>query len=301
MRRSIISRPAFSLVELLVVIGVISILIGLLLPAVQRVRASAARTRCSNNLKQLALALVQFHDTQLVFPSNGGWDGKQTINDANGTPFTPTTFDKAVNHLYEWGVGNPNLLPQPQTGSWAYSILPFLEQDPLFKTPDWRSTLEVYNCMARRITWSQTVVDQDEFGIYGSGGLVWGARTDYAANALAFENRPFCSKMASFKDGLSNTILLGEKAFDPTIQRPTNWYWDEPIFFGGSNGTARGGLGVLPDRPGIPFRNNWGSPHSGGAQFAFGDGGVRTVLFDIDILTMEALLTPDGGEPLNLP
>jgi prepilin-type processing-associated H-X9-DG protein len=107
--------------------------------------------------------------------------------------------------------------------------------------------------------------------------------------------------MSRFTDGLSNTILIGEKAFDPTVQIPTSWYWDEPFFLGGSEGTSRGGLGILPDRAGIPFRGNWGSPHAGGAQYAFGDGGVRSVLFNVDITTFEALLSPDGGEVVSQP
>lgn len=288
------------MVELLVAIGVISILVGLLLPAVQRVRAAAARTSCSNNLKQVALALVQFHDSHMVFPSNGGWDGKQTINDTSGAAFTPSTFDKNLNQFYTWGVGDPGRGPKDQTGSWAYSVLPYLEQNTAYRTRAWTVPVRVFVCPARRPAHATAPVSEDEYGRYAAGGWEW-ARTDYACNLQAFENRPYCPPIAVFTDGLSNTILIGEKAFDPSVQRATNWYWDESIYIGGSKGTSRGGLGVLPDRRGIPFRENWGSSHVGGAQFAFGDGGVRTIQFDVEITVLEALLTPAGGEVVNPP
>src|SRR6266851_1161092 len=107
-------RLGFTLIELLVVIAIIGVLIALLLPAVQKVREAANRTACANNLKQIGLAVHNFHDTYGVFPTQGGWW-------YTGIAYDPT--------------GNP-LGYKYQTAGWGYQILPFLEQDNLYKLPD---------------------------------------------------------------------------------------------------------------------------------------------------------------------
>ncbi len=297
-------RRGFTLIELLLVIGILAVLAGLLLPAVQRVRAAATVIACQNNLRQVGLAMHQFSLLRKVYPSNGGWDGKQTILDTNGQPFTPTTFDFTVNKLFQWGVGDPMRKPADQTGSWAYSILPFLDQEAVWRQRTWNIALAVYICPARRAPLAETVLAQDDWGKYQGGGWAWG-KTDYAVNLFAFSNRPVCREPFTFSDGLSNTILIGEKAFNPRVETLHSWYWDEPFFLGGSKGTSRGGTALLRDSQGDwqdnPYKENWGSAHPPGVAFLFGDGGVRIIERDIDPETFVALLTPDGGEAVRLP
>jgi len=96
-----------------------------------------------------------------------------------------------------------------------------------------------------------------------------------------------------------HTIGVGEKAYDRSVQGPTTWYYDEPIFSGGSQGTARAGLEIFNDNVSIPFRENWGSAHLGGAQFAIMDESVQFMNRSVDYYVLNALLTPGGGETVS--
>ena len=292
-------NSGFTLVELLVVIAIIAVLVALLIPAVQRARAAANLTECGNNLRQIGLAFAGHHGTFKVFPSNGGWDGKQTIASLTGPPFTPETFDNITNKAYQWGVGDPKLKPKEQMGSWAYPLLPYVEQPSIHLNREWTIGVPVFICSARRSSAAQGCVDQDANGKYVHGGWTW-SRTDYGVNLGAFDTRPICHSTQRFSDGLSNTIFVGEKAYDVLAQRGS-WYYDESIFLGGSKGTARGAPALTPDGPGINYKDNWGSAHKGGVQFLFGDGGVRLLSFDINPSLMAALMTPDGGEGVSPP
>jgi prepilin-type N-terminal cleavage/methylation domain-containing protein/prepilin-type processing-associated H-X9-DG protein len=294
-----LAHSAFTLIEMLVVIAIIGVLVALLIPAVQRVRATSSQLSCANNLKQLGLGLHQFHDTFKMFPSNGGWDGQQTILAVDGTPFTPETFDFTTNAGYKFGVGDPLLSPQDQTGSWGYVILPYVEQEQMYRERDWKIGVPVFICPARRQPDATPCVSQDAYGQYQSGGWAW-ARTDYGVNIDAFANRPQCRTAAQITDGLSNTVFAGEKAYDVTVQA-SSWYYDESFFLGGSKGTSRIGIALQPDGPNINYKDNWGSAHPGGVQFLFGDGAVRLLVFDIDANVMAALMSPDGGEEVAPP
>src|SRR5262249_51320481 len=146
----------------------------------------------------------------------------------------------------QWGVGDPKLRPRQQTGSWGFSLLPYVEQDNIYFRRDWGNAVEVYICQTRRQPVAHSVVADDGYGRFKGGGWTWG-KVGYAVNLHAFANRPTCYTMDDFSDGLAYTILAGEKAFNPIVETPESWYWDEPFFIGGSKGTSRGGLGLLRD------------------------------------------------------
>ena len=299
MRGCPLRRSAFTLIELLVVLAIIAVLIGLLLPAIQKVRAAASRASCANNLKQIGLALHNHHDTYQVFPGNGGWDKSQLIQTVDGGTTYVYTKDYVSGTFY-WGVGQPNRMPSDQSGSWAYAILPFLEQNNLFATREWREPVKLYVCPSRRAAVAQ-LPHNDARGIYAGGGWTWG-KIDYAGSAYLFPNRPFgCMKLLAITDGTSNTILAGEKAMDVDYAETGSWYWDEPFFLGGAGSTARNGTRILRDARGtfLDARQNWGSAHVSGAQFLFADGSIRTLAHGTDPARVRAFLTPSGGEVIS--
>jgi prepilin-type N-terminal cleavage/methylation domain-containing protein/prepilin-type processing-associated H-X9-DG protein len=302
-----VHRRAFTLIELLVVVAIVAVLTGLLLSAVQRVRESASRLRCTNHLKQVGLALLMHHDTHHVFPSNGGWDGKQRIPAVDGSLFFVTVHVTDLPLPFTAGVGDPARPPADQTGSWAFAILPFVEQENAHRQRAWSQPQPLYHCPSRRSPLALAAAD-DENGTYNGGGWPWG-RTDYAGNARAIPNRPHCLRVADFLDGTSQTALVGEKAMSPVNYTTGTFYWDEPYFTGGLGGTQRGfgnsmrgdGVTVVRDSVNMEFayRYNWGSPHPVGANFLFGDGSVRGIPHGTPPPRVLAMLTPAGGEALS--
>ncbi|MCA9193092.1 MAG: DUF1559 domain-containing protein [Planctomycetales bacterium] len=285
---------AFTLVELLVVLSIISLLVSLLLPAVQAARDAARRLQCSNNIKQLGLALQNHVSTFHAFPGNGGYKSGVGIKDRHGNHVTIFTEDITDGTHYNWGVGIPGARPGTQSGSWAFAVLPYVEQTNAYQNGDFKTIQPGFLCPSRSRPDPEPTTD-DDYGRYESGGWAW-AKTDYCGNARIMPNFPRYMRVAELTDGLSNTYALGEKAFDRTVHVASSWYWDEPIFSGGSKGTARAGLVIVPDGRNIPFKENWGSAHPGGATFGNADGSTRLVSDAIDFQVMRALLTPNGGE-----
>ncbi|HEY6564110.1 MAG TPA: DUF1559 domain-containing protein, partial [Pirellulaceae bacterium] len=124
-----------TLIELLVVIAILAILMGLLLPAVQKVRESAGRIQCRNNLRQIGIGVLNFHDAINQFPKGGGWATVANI---------PT------------GSYGPWIAPYDQPLNWHYQLLPFIEQDAVARITDLevlrRTPVKIYGCPSRRPT-----------------------------------------------------------------------------------------------------------------------------------------------------
>jgi prepilin-type N-terminal cleavage/methylation domain-containing protein len=291
-------RSGLTLIELLVVIAIIGVLIGLLVPAVQHIREAASRAQCLNNLKQIGLAVHSFRSTYRFFPTNGG--------PAPGQVNRIRTLVAGSGGY--WGLADPRARPRDQTGSWAFSILPYLEQGNIFRTWAQGAGIPVYLCPSRGREPSQAVPPFDPvfpYVTFDNAGINPWSTSDYAGNGYLLINRwpaggvPVAGMpldIRHVRDGLSNTVLVGEKALDQRSFNTGSWSWAEPVFSGGSGGTARWGTAIIPDGIDTPFPRNWGSAHTAGALFLFGDGSVRPLRFGLDGGVVFALLTPAGGE-----
>jgi prepilin-type N-terminal cleavage/methylation domain-containing protein/prepilin-type processing-associated H-X9-DG protein len=300
-------RRAFTLIELLVVIAIIAILIGLLLPAVQKVREAANRAKCTNNLKQMGIALHAFHDAQNVFPSGLGAVGDRNNN----------------NPVY-W---NPTSPANLQFCSWHTHILPYIEQDNLGRTmtPNVNGLgkpVPLYGCpsdpQAQKLYNGNGFNGQLTTSYVGVAGIdIFGAEFPVMSGILYWRSSV---NMAAIADGTSNTLLVGERPATPdgwwgwwdTSRSPNN-LWDKDCvdgvhdtlsFFGVTNGYSgpacpngsAAGVYRAPRSPAdfCDFDHFW-SYHPGGAMFLKADGSVGLVPYS-SRLSLEQMATRAGGE-----
>ena len=296
-------RRAFTLIELLVVIAIIAILIGLLLPAVQKVRAAASRLQCKNNLKQIGLAFHSYHGTNDSLPS--GFASRAAWVDGPGLG-------------QGWG--------------WASYLLPYLEQDNLFRQIDFakdianpvnakaRTTkLSVFRCPADSPLGDTFSVPDSSgnplcnvaFGNYvGMAGIyeVTGyPDTSNGAPGVLLRNSRI--RFADITDGTSNTLFAGERA---SKQSPMTT-WVGAVSGSVIQQTNNPALGV--EGPGILVLTNSGevaegrtpnnplehvedtnSRHAQGVNWLFGDGSVRSISDSIPPAVWVAITTRTGGE-----
>jgi prepilin-type N-terminal cleavage/methylation domain-containing protein/prepilin-type processing-associated H-X9-DG protein len=300
-------RSGFTLIELLVVIAIIAILIGLLLPAVQKVREAAARMKCSNNLKQLALAMHSYHDSNTVFPI-----GQYNDFYSNDGPFI--------------------------RGCWLIPILPFIEQQGLFANFESSNNANGWALFAANKTKvlpnvmcpsdpSSPKTDTLDTNITTAGiSEKQGMHTNYLAcsgstaygsgknlNGIFYVKSK--TKITDVRDGTSNTLMLGEilvvadtNANNDQRGRYAN-SWEGNNWFSTlnpPNSTVSDRLGYqgisIPNAPITNVANNGTqnlsarSTHSGGANFSLADGSVRFIQNNIDPLIYNQLGSRELGE-----
>ncbi len=283
---------AFTLIELLVVIAIIAVLIGLLLPAVQKVREAAARASCQGKLKQIGIALLNHESTHSHFPPG----------------YRDTRPD--TQHGPGWG--------------WAVFLLPYLEQPALHEQINPQATLlgggadiampttqtlhrlPIYICPSdtgspmnphydghatsnyRGVGWSRPQTQQTDLGLQITNLI--------APNGMLFRNSNI--RVADVSDGLSNTLFVGEVALD---ERRNKWGG----IWAGAQRHDEWGIRISgtfwaidegPFRPNGPDKWGFCSPHPGGVGFVLGDGSVRFLRDGLDPRIPADMASRAGGE-----
>lgn len=254
-------RLGFSVFSLIIVLAILAILLALLLPAIAKVREAARRMQCQNNLKQIGLALHNYHDSYNRFPTIGTAEADHKV---------------------------------PNTGSWCFQILPYVEQEQLWRQNGGNAPVQTYYSPTRRPA-----------ALYADLPKI-----DYAGNAGTSDNpaKPnnddgmFTKQgitFASVTDGLSNTLMAGVKGMCATEyltgkapgDKDSCWVGASIDALRSSNGSKRP---LARDVPTEDHERGFGSPLST-CNFAFGDGSVRALRYTMNPTTFEYLCNRMDG------
>jgi prepilin-type N-terminal cleavage/methylation domain-containing protein/prepilin-type processing-associated H-X9-DG protein len=314
-------RRGFTLIELLVVIAIIGVLIALLLPAVQSAREAARRSQCTNNLKQIGLALHNYHDSNSVFPSGRPGNNQALGNDSNAA----SGFVSIL----------ANMEQQPLFNAWNFLITYNFNDStrgPFQPTtiPDAQATVAgtIINSFLCPSETAQKTVDLSGSGRNDHPHLKVTAVGHYAFNAgtnsipmntgdpdkrlnTGFADYGTPHGIQDFTDGTSGTIAVGETAFD----NDGRWNnanvandacfnaWTINLRHGSTFRTAINPPNTRPKKG--PYTiwacqtSAFGSRHSGGANMLFADGSVRFLKDSISLSVYRALATRNGGEVIS--
>ncbi len=281
MTRDTQRRPGFTLIELLVVIAIIAVLIALLLPAVQQAREAARRSQCKNNLKQIGLALHNYHDAFKVYPP-GYIDNDPSANVLNQNLLGWQTF--ILPHIDQAPLYNLISQSGACTSSWPTVAAMTTASGPI-PVPYAKTILQSYLCPSD----GGTGINKDVFSYAKSNytGVGGGNYTNSGAKTSGtfYDNSSVSIK--DYTDGTSNTAIVGERS---------TWNGKSATIWVGNPSDAYyyTQCAIMTDSDYYSINNpsgswNFTSTHTGGAHFLFGDGSVHFLSNDLDLLTYRYL------------
>jgi len=304
---------AFTLIELLVVIAIIAVLVGLLLPAVQKVREAAARTKCTNNLKQIGLAIANYEEVYKRYPSGRyGCDGINT-GPCNGLP---------NNYLRNGMSGFVQILPQLEQDS-LFKEFDF--EDPPFsptstwtaKNPGVERRPSVYVCPsdtslpftqdnASTHTYTPTRYPTASYAfVHGKRGPDEGISGDMKVDNTGMFNYKRFHKLIDCTDGTSNTTIVGEVIDAHSNLSFNTWSLaarhEHSLRSTVNPPNTKPGTGITTSPYGIPLFGGFGSRHPLGTMFVYADGHVQFISNTIPLAIYKAMSTRNGKESFATP
>ncbi len=310
-------RKGFTLIELLVVIAIIAILIGLLLPAVQKVREAAARMKCQNNLKQLGLGVHSYHDTYSRFIPAGNMATALSWH-VGILPYIEQTalFNKVSQNAGSYlVVGKYDIPVNNKVATFLCPSQTEAEKMILAPTPP-------HNVNFPEVINNQPPYTTHYYGVCGPAGVnpTTGVTYIYEVNDATqgrmgkqgMFQRTDAVNLSNIIDGTSNTLMVGEMSWSPGAISPSNIAGTR--FRGWARGCENPAIGGATVCAGIKTISNainaysntlfnempFGSQHTGGTNFAMGDASVRFLNASININTYRAAASYNSGEVLPL-